>query len=144
MRVTSGEGMLVLPLAVSWAWRRRAVVAVVLSVVAGMGATTGSAAFAAGALAIGKCGAYGQAIDYPAPGAAVAAARKQCKGDCPTTVTMSRSCAALAVDMANPCGSFGQAVAPHISSALNAATKFCYQYGGKECVIRAWACDARG
>ena len=111
---------------------------------AGANPLPGSPALAAGALAIGKCGAYGQAIDYPAAAAAVAAARKQCKGDCATTVTMSRSCAALAVDMANPCGSFGQAVAPHISSALNAATRFCYQYGGKECVIRAWACDARG
>ena len=20
----------------------------------------------------------------------------------------------------------------------------CYKYGGKECVIRAWACDAKG
>ncbi len=133
-----------LPSAFAWAWRRRAVIVAVLSVVAGTVPVPGPAALAAGALAIGKCGAYGQAIDYPAPAAAVAAARKQCKGDCPTTVTMSRSCAALAVDMANPCGSFGQAVAPHISSALNAATRFCYQYGGKECVIRAWACDARG
>jgi hypothetical protein len=131
-------------LVVSLAWRRRAVVAAVLSVMVGTVPVPGSTALAAGALAIGKCGAYGQAIDYPAAAAAVAAARKQCKGDCPTTVTMSRSCAALAVDMANPCGSYGQAVAPHISSALNAATRFCYQYGGKECVIRAWACDARG
>jgi len=122
--------------------RRRAVLAAVL-VVAAATAQWPSSAFAAGALAIGKCGAFGQAIDYPAAAAAIAAARKQCKGEC-STITMKRSCAAFAVDMANPCGSYGQAVAPHISSALNAATKYCYQYGGKECVIRAWACDARG
>ncbi|MDR3466350.1 MAG: DUF4189 domain-containing protein [Xanthobacteraceae bacterium] len=123
------------------AWRRRAIIAIIVSVAAA--APMPGTAFAAGALAIGKCGTFGQAIDYPAQAAAVAAARKQCKGDC-STITMSRSCAAFAVDMANPCGSFGQAVAPHISSALNAATRYCYQYGGKECVIRAWACDAKG
>ena len=39
--------------------------------------------WAAGAFAIGKCGAYGQAYDYPAENVALAAARKQCKGDCP-------------------------------------------------------------
>jgi hypothetical protein len=100
-------------------------------------------ALAAGALAVGKCGAYGQAFDYPAQEAALAAARKQCKGDC-TTVTMNRACAAFAVDMKNPCGAHGYAVAPRISSSLNAATKKCYDFGGKECVIRAWACDAKG
>ena len=98
---------------------------------------------AAGAFAIGKCGAYGQAYDYPAVAAARAAAQKQCKGEC-TLVTMKRACAALAVDMANPCGAHGYAVKPRISSSLNAATKKCYEFGGKECVIRAWACDAKG
>ena len=28
--------------------------------------------------------------------------------------------------------------------SLNAATKKCYEFGDKECVIRAWACDGRG
>jgi Domain of unknown function (DUF4189) len=98
---------------------------------------------AAGAFAVGKCGAYGQAFDYPAEAGALAAARKQCKGDC-TTVTMKRACAAFAVDMTNPCGAHGYAVKPRISSSLNAATKKCYEFGGKECVIRAWACDAKG
>ena len=98
---------------------------------------------AAGALAVGKCGAYGQAFDYKRQNAAIAAARKQCDGHC-TVVTMRRACVALAIDMKNPCGAFGYAVEPRISSALNAASKKCYAYGGKECVIRAWACDARG
>jgi len=99
--------------------------------------------WAAGALAVGKCGAYGQAYDYPAEASARAAALKQCKGDC-TAVTMKRACAAFAVDMAKPCGAHGYAVKPKISSSLNAATKKCYEFGGKECVIRAWACDAKG
>ena len=98
---------------------------------------------AAGAFAVGKCGAYGQAFDYAGEADARAAALKQCKGDC-TAVTIKRACAALAVDMANPCGAHGYAVKPRISSSLNAATKKCYEFGGKECVIRAWACDAKG
>ena len=99
--------------------------------------------WAAGAFAIGKCGAYGQAFDYAGEAGARAAAQKQCKGDC-TAVTMKRACAALAVDMTNPCGAHGYAVKSKISSSLNAATRKCYEFGGKECVIRAWACDARG
>lgn len=100
-------------------------------------------ASAAGALAVGKCGAYGQAFDYPAEQGARSAALKQCKGDC-SAVTMKRACAALSLDMTKPCGAHGYAVAPRISSALNEAMKKCYAFGGKECVIRAWACDARG
>ena len=100
-------------------------------------------AWAAGAFAVGKCGAYGQAFDYPAGATARAAALKQCKGNC-TALTMNRACAALAVDMTNPCGAHGYAVKPKISHSLNAATKKCYEFGGKECVIRAWACDAKG
>jgi hypothetical protein len=96
-----------------------------------------------GDVAVVCLGAYGQAFDYAGEAAALAAARKQCKGDC-TTVTMKRACAALSVDMANPCGAHGFAVKPQISSSLNEATKKCYEFGGKECVIRAWACDAKG
>ncbi|MFO1110016.1 MAG: DUF4189 domain-containing protein [Bradyrhizobium sp.] len=99
--------------------------------------------WAAGAFAVGKCGAYGQAFDHPAEDSARIAALRQCKGQC-TSVTMKRACAALAIDLKNPCGAHGYAVKPKISSSLNAATRKCYEFGGKECVIRAWACDARG
>ena len=102
-----------------------------------------SESWAAGAFAVGKCGTYGQAYDYPAEDAARIAALKQCKGQC-TAITMKRACAALAIDLKNPCGPHGYAVKPKISSSLNAATRKCYEFGGKECVIRAWACDARG
>jgi len=99
--------------------------------------------WAAGAFAVGKCGAYGQAYDYAGEDAARIAALKRCKGQC-TAITMKRACAALAIDLKNPCGPHGYAVKPKISSSLNAATKKCYEFGGRECVIRAWACDARG
>jgi hypothetical protein len=122
--------------------RRRAMV-VFATLLALAGSQFVTPAQAAGAFAIGKCGAYGRAYDYPAENVARAAALKQCKGDC-TTVTMKRACAALSIDMTNPCGPHGYAVEPRISSSLNAATRKCYEFGGKECVIRAWACDARG
>ena len=123
--------------------RRRAMfVLVVVLVLVAVQLTT--KAWGAGAFAIGKCGAYGQAFDYTGEADALAAARKQCKGDCQTTLTMRRACAALSVDLTNPCGAHGYAVAPHISSSLNQAMRKCYKFGGKECVIRAWACDAKG
>ena len=46
------------------------------------------------------------------------AAQKQCKGDC-KAIPMKRACAAFSVDMANPCGAHGFAVAPRISAAQN-------------------------
>ena len=113
--------------------QRRALYILALTLVLGA-SRLASETWAAGAFAIGKCGAYGQAYDYPAENVELAAARKQCKGDCPTTVTMKRAYAAFAVDMANPCGAHGYAVKPRISSSLNAATRKCYEFGGKECV----------
>jgi hypothetical protein len=98
---------------------------------------------AAGAFAIGQCAAYGQAYDYPAENLAKEAALKQCKGNC-TAVTMKKACAAFSVDLTNPCGPHGYAVRPKISASLNEATRECYKFGGKECVIRAWVCDAKG
>lgn len=118
----------------------RAVAAIVISVFV---LSNSGPVESAGALAVGKCGAYGHAFDYRDTQSAVSAAQRQCKGQC-TTVTMKRACAAFSVDMANPCGAHGYAVAPRISSAQNTAMRNCYKFGGKECVIRTWACDARG
>jgi hypothetical protein len=122
--------------------QRRAVFFLALTLAIG-GTRLVTQSWAAGAFAIGKCGAYGQAFDYAGEDAARVAALKKCKGEC-TAITMKRACAALSVDMANPCGPHGYAVRPHISSTLNEATRECYKFGGKECVIRAWACDAKG
>lgn len=137
--MTSGERILIVS---TVAAQRRALLVLALTLVVGASRLV-TESWAAGAFAIGKCGAYGQAFDYAGEAGARAAALKQCKGDC-TAVTMKRACAALAVDMTNPCGPHGYAVKPKISSSLNAATRKCYEFGGKECVIRAWACDAKG
>jgi Domain of unknown function (DUF4189) len=122
--------------------RRRAMIVFALTL-AIAGARFATEAWAAGAFAIGKCGAYGQAYDFAGEADARAAALKQCDGEC-KAVTMKRACAAFSIDMSNPCGAHGYAVRPQISSSLNEATRKCYEFGGKECVIRAWACDAKG
>jgi hypothetical protein len=98
---------------------------------------------AAGALAIGACGAYGTAYDYPREAAASRAALGKCAGGC-KVVALSRACGAFAIDGRNVCGPHGHAVAVRLGIAQNMALRQCYQSGGKDCVIRAWACDAKG
>ena len=100
---------------------------------------------AAGALAIGKCAAYGYAYDYPSVKAAEAAARAKCSDrTCNQVVATQNGCVAFAVDGRKPCGPNGYANAPRLGAAQNTALKHCYKYGGKDCVIRAWICDSKG
>jgi hypothetical protein len=112
-------------------------------VVGGLLLTAASAASAAGALAIGSCAAYGYAYDYADLASAEAAAKKKCSGVCDQVVTTVKGCVAFAVDGRKPCGPHGFANGPKLSSAQNAALKFCYKYGGKDCMIRAWICDGK-
>ncbi len=98
---------------------------------------------AAGALAIGSCGAYGFAFDYKQEAAAAQAALGKCAGGC-KVVPLRRACGAIAIDGGNACGPHGYAVAARLGMAQNSALRQCYEYGGKDCVIRAWACDAKG
>jgi hypothetical protein len=103
------------------------------------------AAQAAGALAVGKCGTYGFAYDFKGEQAARSAALKKCSGaECKVVTAMRRNCAALAVDGRNFCGSYGFAAAARLGPAQNSALQQCYRYGGKDCVIRAFVCDAKG
>ena len=97
----------------------------------------------AGALAIGTCGAYGFAYDYAKEEAASQAARGKCTGGC-KVVPVKRACGAIAIDGKNVCGPHGYAVKGRLGDAQNTALRQCYEYGGKDCVIRAWACDAKG
>jgi hypothetical protein len=108
-------------------------------------ATTIGAANAAGSLAVGACGAYGYGYDYRKMTDARTAAMKKCVGQaCKIVGDIKRGCAALAVDAKRPCGSFGWAINPHLGKAENASLKRCYQFGGRDCVVRAWACDEKG
>jgi len=98
---------------------------------------------AAGALAVGDCGAYGFAYDFSREAAASRAALGKCAGGC-KVVPLSHACGAIAIDGKNACRAHGYAVARRLGEAQNMALRQCYEYGGKDCVIRAWACDAKG
>ena len=113
--------------------------------VAGLGIATLGGAYAAGALAVGACGAYGYGFDYRAEADARAAALKKCAGgNCKVVGIMRRGCAAMAIDAKNPCGSYGWAVESHLGKAENASMRRCTQFGGRACMLRAWACDEKG
>ena len=100
---------------------------------------------AAGALAIGPCGAYGLAYDHAQADAAKVEAMRKCSGKaCKVVASMKLNCAAFAVDLRNVCGSYGFAAASRLGPAQNTALRQCYSNGGKDCVIRAFVCDARG
>jgi hypothetical protein len=100
---------------------------------------------AAGALATGRCGAYGYSSDDVSAEAAAQRARAQCKGkDCRVVTSFAKTCAAFAIDAKNTCGPSGWAKAASLAHAQNVAAEQCHRFGGKTCVIRAWVCDSRG
>lgn len=100
---------------------------------------------AAGAMAVGTCAAYGYAYDYKMLPAARSAALAKCAGGkCKVVGTMQHACGAFAIDGHDACGPHGYAVAPRLAQAENLALQYCYKYGGRDCVIRAFACDAKG
>jgi hypothetical protein len=103
------------------------------------------AAQAAGAFAVGACGAYGYGYDFRTVREARAPAMRKCVGTtCKIVGDMHRGCAAVALDAKNPCGSFGWAINSHLGKAENASMRRCSEFGGRECVVRAWACDEKG
>lgn len=110
-----------------------------------MYATAMTAGHAAGALAVGSCAAYGYAFDFASVTAADSEAVRKCAGPgCKVVVNLRHSCGAFAIDAAKPCGPHGFASARQLASAQNQAMKSCYKFGGRDCVIRAFACDVKG
>ncbi len=100
---------------------------------------------AAGALAIGSCGAFGEAYDFNSIEEARESALSKCQGEsCRIVTTAKRGCAAFSVDFANPCGAHGWGKGPRLGGSQNQALEACYKDGGKECVIRTFFCDAKG
>jgi hypothetical protein len=99
-------------------------------------------ALANGALAIGACGAYGYARGYATPRLAEAAALAKCHGkNCRVVGTAKRACMAFAVEFTNPCGAYGYASGGPLAQVQNQALRECYRNGGRDCVIRTFACD---
>jgi uncharacterized protein DUF4189 len=103
--------------------------------------TSSKAGHAAGALAVGSCAAYGYAYDYSEEQHARAEALRKCTGECKVVATMQRGCAAYAIDMRNACGPHGYATGATLARAQNVALRNCYQSGGRDCVVRAFACE---
>ncbi len=100
---------------------------------------------AAGALAIGACGAFGESFDFRGVNEARKSALEKCRGKgCRVVATVKRGCAAFAVDYTNACGAHGWGQGRELGGSQNAALRACYQDGGKECVIRTFFCDAKG
>jgi len=108
-------------------------------------ATAAAPGRAAGAMAVGACAAYGYAFDFRNAEAARAAAASKCVGaGCKVVLMLKHSCGAFAIDGHRPCGPHGYASARRLGEAENVALQSCYKYGGKDCVIRAFACDVKG
>ena len=126
-------------------WMRALVASSLMLAIMTLMAVAVSTANAAGALAVGRCGAYGQAFDFPSATQARTSALSQCQGaGCRVVTDLSRACAALAVDIVDPCAANGWGRSARLGSAQNGALKACYKDGGKDCVIRTFICDARG
>lgn len=124
---------------------RALVVAALFLATATLVTVTFNVARAAGALAIGSCGAFGEAFDYKSVDEASQSALAKCQGEsCRVVTTARRGCAAFAVDFSNPCGAHGWGKGPRLGGSQNAALEACYRDGGKECVIRTFFCDAKG
>ncbi|HTT49060.1 MAG TPA: DUF4189 domain-containing protein [Pseudolabrys sp.] len=104
-----------------------------------------NSARAAGALAVGACGAFGEAYDFRSPDEARKSALAKCQGEsCRVVAVTKRGCAAFAVDFTNACGPRGWGKGPRLGRSQNDALRSCYLAGGKECVIRTFFCDAKG
>jgi hypothetical protein len=100
---------------------------------------------ACGGFISGACGAFGYGYDYRKLTDARAVAMKKCVGQaCKVVGDIKRGCAALAIDAKHPSGSYGWAINQHLGKAENASLKRCYDFGGRDCVVRAWACDEKG
>jgi hypothetical protein len=101
-----------------------------------------TAAPAAGAIAVGRCGHNGWATGYGSMHAARANALAQCSanGDaCSIIVTVRGSCGALAV--AGDCRARGWAYAGTRGAAEDLALGECARRGGNGCSVVRWVCD---
>ena len=124
---------------------RAVVVAALLVASATLMLVAVNTARAAGALAIGSCGAFGEAYDFRSVEEASRSALSKCRGDtCRVVATVKRACAAFAVDFTNACGAHGWGKGSRLGRTQNEALRSCYKDGGKECVIRTFFCDAKG
>ncbi len=97
-----------------------------------------------GALAIdGNQGArYGFSYNHSTISDAQNRAKQECGSGCYVVKTFSSGCAAYAADQAHGSTAYGWGTASSSNQAKNTALKYCRNYGGTSCVIRAWGCNS--
>jgi hypothetical protein len=115
---------------------RALVAAALLLAIATLMLVAVNTARAAGALAIGRCGAFGESYDFLSAEAARKRALERCAGACRVVAGVRRGCAALAVDYIKPCGPHGWGQDAELGRG--------YRTGATECVIRTFFCDGKG
>ena len=124
-------------------WRRAAVAA--LRCVWSFCHSSLASAKAAGALAVGACAAYGYAYDYPSSEAAQTAAHREMRRHKLQRGRHHREglrCA-LRSTAISPAARTAMPMRRKLGPAQNTALQYCYKFGGKDCVIRAWICDGK-
>lgn len=118
-----------------------------LSFFVAFGALLGSdRARADGALAVGKCGAYGYSTKYSSLSDARRRALRECRShngeNCEIKLTLMGNCAAMATDRSRSCGAGGWARRATRSAAERVAIEQCEKFGGRDCRVRVGFCDS--
>jgi len=107
---------------------RALVVATLLVATATVMVVTVGRVRAAGALAVGTCGAYGQAFDFANAEDARKSAMPKCAGKgCRVVTTVSGGRGVFAVDCADPCGARGRGTADKLARVQNDTLRACYR-----------------
>lgn len=104
-----------------------------------------SSALANGALAIdyNQGEAWGASYDHRSMRGAERAALRKCGPDCQIVLQIPEGCGAYAVDHAYGSTVYGYALANDSDRAKRRALRFCREHGGRQCAIRAWACNSQ-
>lgn len=96
---------------------------------------------AAGAIAVGHCGADGYSFNQHSVGAAEEVAMQECGPGCSVAVHFENACGAYAVDSAKQCGAQGWGWASDRGGAEEIAVRECVNQGGESCAVKRWVCD---
>jgi hypothetical protein len=113
------------------------------AVIAGTFAVVGNA-FAWASLAIdsNQGSAYGVSYDQSDAATADARALQECGQGCRVVKHFASGCGAYAADQAYGGTAYGWGTDQTEAGAKSIALNACQQYGGKECIVRAWSCNS--
>jgi hypothetical protein len=96
-----------------------------------------------GAIALGNQDKnYGASYNYNTKQQAIDRALAECGGGCEVVVTFNGGCAAFASEAGKmfPYGSGWSTESRYEAERI--ALDYCRKYGGKDCRIKAWSCEA--